>query len=57
MVRPGVPVVLMTGETESRLPLGQQREAPSFLRKPFDRDEVIRLIRTALPQSQQWRTP
>jgi DNA-binding NtrC family response regulator len=54
MVRPGVPVVLMTGDIrESIRSQAAEKGAFAFLRKPFDRDEVIRVIRAALPQSRQ----
>jgi DNA-binding NtrC family response regulator len=52
MVRPGLPVVLMTGDIrESIRSQAAEKGAFAFLRKPFDRDEVIRVIRAALPQS------
>jgi DNA-binding NtrC family response regulator len=52
MVRPGVPVVLMTGDIrESTRSQAAEKGAFAFLSKPFDRDEVIRIIRSALPQS------
>jgi DNA-binding NtrC family response regulator len=54
MVRPGVPVVLMTGDIrESIRSQATERGAFAFLRKPFDRDEVIRVIRAALPHGKQ----
>jgi DNA-binding NtrC family response regulator len=54
MVRPGVPVVLMTGDIrESVRSQAAEKGAFAFLRKPFDRDEVIRIIRAALPESTQ----
>ena len=55
MVRPGLPVVLMTGDIrESTKSQAAEKGAFAFLRKPFDRDEVIRVIRAALPQSMQY---
>jgi DNA-binding NtrC family response regulator len=54
MVRPGIPVVLMTGDIqESTRSQAVEKGAFAFLRKPFDREEVIRVIRAALPQSRQ----
>lgn len=54
MVRPDVPVVLMTGDIrESIRSQATEKGAFAFLRKPFDRDEVIRVIRAALPQDKQ----
>ena len=54
MVRPGIPVVLMTGDIrESTRSQAAEKGAFTFLRKPFDREEVIRVIRAALPQSRQ----
>ena len=51
-VRPGVPVVLMTGDIrESVRSQAAEKGARAFLRKPFDRDEVVRVIRDALQQS------
>jgi DNA-binding NtrC family response regulator len=54
MVRPDLPVVLMTGDIrESIRSQAAEKGAFAFLRKPFDRDEVIRVIRAALPQSME----
>jgi DNA-binding NtrC family response regulator len=53
-VRPDLPVVLMTGDIrESIKSQAAEKGAFAFLRKPFDRDEVIRVIRAALPQSME----
>lgn len=54
MVRPDIPVVLMTGDIrESIRSQATEKGAFAFLRKPFDRNEVIRVIRAALPQDKQ----
>lgn len=54
MVRPGVPVVFMTGDIRDSIrSQAAEKGAFAFLRKPFDRDEVIRVIRAALRPSTQ----
>jgi DNA-binding NtrC family response regulator len=54
MVRPDLPVVLMTGDIrESIKSQAAEKGAFAVLRKPFDRDEIIRVIRAALPQSME----
>lgn len=54
VVRPELPVVLMTGDIrESIKTQATEKGAFAFLRKPFDRDEVIRVIRAALSHRKQ----